>query len=188
MAQQVPRTITTTSSLRPGDIMQIGLQANAATLDTGSYPYTMTIAEIRSGVPTTFTYTGNATVENAAEDPTFSALGAGWTVGGLEKIIPATGGVILDEGSGSVAWFSGSFGSGGGTYTSPAGTFSTLVLNSGGTSYTLTETDGTKENFNSSGLETTSVDRNGLTTTFAYSCSLPPNDHRPIFRTHHIYI
>ena len=31
--------------------------------------------------------------------------------------------------------------------------------------YTLTETDGTKQNFNSSGLETTSVDRNGLTTT-----------------------
>ena len=108
-----------TSALQPGDIMQIGLQANATTLDTGSYPYTMTIAEIRDGTPTTFTYTGKATVENAAEDPTFSALGAGWTVGGLEKIIPATGGVILDEGSGSVAWFSGSFGGGGGTYTSP---------------------------------------------------------------------
>ena len=106
---------------------------NAATLDTGSYPYTMTIADIRGGTPTTFTYTGNATIENAAEDPTFSALGAGWTVGGLEKIVPATGGVILDEGSGSVAWFSGSFGGGGGTYTSPAGTFSTLVLNGSGT-------------------------------------------------------
>jgi hypothetical protein len=89
-----------TSALRPGDIVQIGLQAtNAATLDTGSYPYTMTIAEIRGSTPTTFTYPGTATVENAAEDPTFSALGAGWTVGGLEKIIPATGGVILDEGA-----------------------------------------------------------------------------------------
>ena len=141
-------------------------------LDTGVYPYTMTIAEIRDGTPTTFTYTGNATVENAAEDATFSALGAGWTVGGLEKLIPVTGGVILDEGSGSVALFSGSFGDGGGTYTSPAGTFSTLVLNSGGTSYTLTETDGTKLNFNSSGLETTSVDRNGLTTTYTYSGDL----------------
>ena len=44
------------------------------------------------------------------------------------------------------------------------------MLNSDGT-YTLTQTDGTEENFNSSGLETTSVDRNGLTTTFAYSSS-----------------
>ena len=161
-----------TSDLQPGDIMQIGQQANATGLDTGVYPYTMTIAEIRDGSPTTFTYTGNATVENAAEDATFSALGAGWTVGGVEKLIPVTGGVILDEGSGSVALFSGSFGDDGGTYTSPAGTFSTLVLNSGGTSYTLTETDGTEENFNSSGLETSSVDRNGLTTSFGYSGSL----------------
>ena len=160
-----------TSDLQPGDIMQIGLQADATSLSTGVYPYTMTIADIRGGTPTTFTYTGNATIENAAEDATFSALGAGWTVGGLEKIIPATGGVILDEGSGAVAWFSGSFGGGGGTYTSPAGTFSTLVLNGDGT-YTLTETNGTKENFNSSGFETTSVDRNGLTTTFGYSGNL----------------
>src|SRR5262249_55665698 len=31
------------SSLTPGDVMQIGLQAtNATSLDTGSYPYTMT--------------------------------------------------------------------------------------------------------------------------------------------------
>ena len=160
-----------TSSLQPGDIMQIGLQANASSLSTGVYPYTMTIADVRSGTPTTFTYTGNATIENAAEDSTFSALGAGWTVGGLYKIIPATGGVILDEGNGAVAWFSGSFGGGGGTYTSPAGTFSTLVLNGSGT-YSLTQTDGTVENFNSSGLETTSVDRNGLTTTYVYTGNL----------------
>jgi hypothetical protein len=160
-----------TSTLRPGDIMQIGLQATgAATLDTGSYPYTMTIADIRGGAPTTVTYAGNATVENAAEDATFSPLGKGWTVSGLEKIIPATGGVILDEGDGTVAWFSGSFGIGGGTYTSPAGTFSTLVLNSNGT-YALTFTDGTVENFNSSGLETTSVDSNGRATTFGYTGS-----------------
>ena len=110
-------------------------------------------------------------MENAAKDPTFSALGAGWTVNGLNKIIPGTGGVLLDEGGGSVLWFSGSFGGGGGTYTSPAGDFSTLVLNSNGT-YTRTLTDGTQQNFASSGLETTSVDRNGLTTTFSYSGNL----------------
>ena len=91
------------SSLTPGDIMQIGLQANATSLDTGSYPYTMTVADDRSGSWTTVTYNGTATVENAAKDPTFLALGAGWTVNGLMKIIPATGGVLLDEGGGSVA-------------------------------------------------------------------------------------
>src|SRR5262249_3249764 len=45
-----------TSSLRPGDIMQVGLQANAANLNTGRYGYTATIIDYRSGVPTTFTY------------------------------------------------------------------------------------------------------------------------------------
>ncbi len=161
-----------TSSLTPGDIMQIGLQAtNATSLDSGSYPYTMTVADDRSGSWTTVTYDGTATVENAAKDPTFSALGAGWTVDGLMKIIPGTGGVLLDEGGGSVLWYSGSFGGGGGTYTSPAGDFSTLVLNSNGT-YTRTLTDGTQQNFASTGLETTSVDRNGLTTTFTYSGNL----------------
>jgi RHS repeat-associated protein len=160
-----------TSSFIPGDIMQIGQQANASTLSTGRYSYTETIIDYRSGIPTTFTYSGTATVENAAEDPTFAALGAGWTVDGLEKIISASGGVIVDEGGGTVEWFSGSFGSGGGTFTSPAGDFSTLTQNSGG-GYTQTFTDGTKLNFNSGGFETTSVDRNGLTTTYTYTGNL----------------
>jgi YD repeat-containing protein len=59
---------------------------------------------------------------------------------------------------------------GGGTYASPAGDFSTLTLNSNSTD-TRTLTDGTQQNFSSGGLETTSVDRNGLTTTFGYSSS-----------------
>jgi RHS repeat-associated protein len=160
-----------TSSLTPGDIMQIGLQADAHSLSTGRYSYTETIIDYRGGTPTTFTYNGTATVENAAEDATFSALGAGWTVAGLNKIISATGGVILDQGDGSVEWFSGSFGGGGGTYTSTPGDFSTLTLNSNGT-YTRTLTDGTVQNFSSGGFETTSVDRNGLTTTYGYTGNL----------------
>ena len=156
-----------TSSLTPGDTMQIGLQANATTLSTGRYGYAATVIDYRGTTPTTFTYSGTATIINEAKDPTFSALGAGWTVSGVEKIIPASGGVILDEGDGAGLWFSGS----GGTYTSPAGDFSTLVLNSNGT-YTRTLTNGTVENFASTGLETTVVDPNGLATTFGYSGNL----------------
>lgn len=151
--------------------MQIGLQANASGLSTGQYSYSATVVDVRGSTPTTFTYSGTATVINEAEDPTFSALGSGWTVSGLDKIVAGSGGVILDEGGGIGEWFSGSFGAGGGTYTSPAGDFSTLVLNSNGT-YTRTLTDGTVENFTSGGLETTNVDRNGLTTTFSYSGNL----------------
>ncbi len=160
-----------TSSLTPGDILQIGLQANASGLSTGRYPYSATVIDNRAGTQTTTTDTGTATIINEALDPTFSALGAGWSVGGLEKIIPASGGVILDQGGGSGEWFGGSFGSGGGTFTSPAGDFSTLVGNSNGT-YTRTLTNGTVQTFNASGLETSVVNRNGLTTTFGYSGSL----------------
>ncbi len=50
-------------------------------------------------------------------------------------------------------------------------TSSTLTANSGG-GYTQAFTDGTVLNFNSSGFETSSVDRNGLITTFTYSGNL----------------
>ena len=59
--------------------------------------------------------------------------------------------MILDLGGGDTSlWFTGSFGSGGGTYTDPAGEFSTLTANSGG-GYTRTLTDGTTIDFDSSG-------------------------------------
>ena len=76
------------------------------------------------------TYSGTATLLNQSA----SAFGDGWTLEGLEQITPETGGVILNLGEGGgTLWFSGSPGSGGGTYTDPAGDFSTLVKNSGGT-------------------------------------------------------
>lgn len=153
-----------TSQFTPGDIEQIGLQANASAVSTGRYAYTVTLGDIR-GSTTTTTATGTATVLNYAG----SAFGAGWTLSGLEQVTPASGGVILDLGSGGQSlWFSGTPGSGGGTYTDPGGEFSTMVLNSNGT-YTRTLTNGTKYNFNSSGQETSSLDRNGLTVTYAYS-------------------
>src|SRR5205814_10082890 len=56
-----------------------------------------------------------------------------------------------------------------GTYRAPAGDFSTLTLSSG--VYTRTLHDGTKINFHSAGQQTTIVDTNGHTTTFAYNAS-----------------
>ncbi len=100
-----------------------------------------------------------------------SGFGDGWQLGGLEQIIPETGGVILNLGDdGRSLWFTGSFGSGGGTYTDPQGEFSTLVENSGG-SYTRTLTDGTQITFNSGGYQTATIDLNGLHTTYAYNGS-----------------
>lgn len=79
--------------------------------------------------------------------------------------------MILSEGDrGASLWFTSSGGSGG--YTSPAGDFSTLTENTGsGGGWTRTLTDGTVYTFNSGGYETTSIDRNGLHTTFSYNGS-----------------
>jgi RHS repeat-associated protein len=155
-----------TSALRPGDIQQIALQANATGLSTGRYAYTVNIYDLRGGVPTTFTYNDTATVVNEALDPTFSALGAGWTISGLNKIISATGGVILDEGGGSALWFASG---GSGAFTSPAGDFSTLSQTGG--VYTRTLTDGTKQTFDTNGYQAATIDRNGLAVSYTYDGS-----------------
>jgi RHS repeat-associated protein len=152
-----------TSQFTPGDIEAIALQADATSLSTGRYSYSVQVVDYRS-TNTTFTLNGSATVLNYAS----SAFGAGWTLQGLEKITSASGGVILDVGNGGKSlWFTGS----GGNYTDPAGEFSTLVKN-GDNTYTRTLTDGTSINFDSSGNQTSVVDRNGLRTTFAYSSGL----------------
>jgi RHS repeat-associated protein len=153
-----------TSQFIPGDIQQMALQADATGLSTGRYDYTVTVGDLR-GSTTTSTVSGTATVLNGSSN----AFGAGWTLQGLEQVTTATGGVILDLGMNDRSlWFSGGGGSGGGSYTSPAGDFSTLASVSGG-GYTRTMTDGTIYRFNSSGQETSIADRNGLRTTFAYS-------------------
>jgi len=157
------------SSFNPGSIMQIGQQATATSISSGGYPFTMTIADIRSS-NTTFTYASTAQVINEAQDVTFKALGAGWTVAGVSKIITeGTSGVLLDAGNGVGLFFSGNPGTGS-NYTSPAGEFSTLTKTA--TGWTRTLTNDTEINYNSSGYQTTVVDRNGNTTTYAYTSNL----------------
>ncbi len=97
-----------TSGYNTGDVQQIAVQAtNATGLATGRYTYSIPVTDIGS-TPTT--YTGSTTLLNYSGN----AFGAGWTLQGLEQIIPETGGVILDQGDGgSTLWFT-SGGSGGG--------------------------------------------------------------------------
>jgi len=152
-----------TSQFIPGDIQQLAQQVDATGKATGRYSYSLAVGDVR-GTTTTTTLTGATTVLNYGG----SAFGSGWTLAGLERITTASGGVILDLGArGRSLWFTGSFGSGGGTFTNPSGEFSVLTQNSGG-GYTRTLTDGTQIQFNSSGQEVATVDRNGLHITFAY--------------------
>jgi YD repeat-containing protein len=154
-----------TSTLNPGDVQQIALQATSASnLSTGRYSYSVQIVD-HGATNTTITYSGSTDLINQSS----SAFGDGWTLDGLEQIFPVSGGVILSEGGGGNSlWFAGSFGSGGGTFTTPAGDFSTLVENSGGT-FTRTLPSGDRITFNSGGYETATIDLNGLHTTYGYT-------------------
>ena len=73
-----------TSTMTPGDVQQIALQANATSLSTGRYSYSVQLVDEASS-NTTYTYTGTATVLNQSS----SAFGDGWAIEGLEQIIPA---------------------------------------------------------------------------------------------------
>ncbi len=95
-----------------------------------------------------------------------SPIGAGWDVQGVTQLYPLSTGAILDLGDGQSLWFA--WNSATQTYTTPAGDFSTLTLNSNGT-YTRTLKTGVKVNFNSSGQETSVVDLNGNTVSYGYS-------------------
>jgi len=156
-----------TAQLNPGDVQQIALQAtNAGSLSTNRYAYSAQVVDIGT-TNTTTVYSGSTTLLNDSGN----AFGAGWTLQGLEQITAESGGVILDLGEGGrTLWFTGSFGSGGGTYTDPPGEFSTVVENSGG-SFTDTLTDGTQITFNSGGYETATIDLNNQHITFAYNGS-----------------
>ena len=154
---------TNTSQLIPGDVQQIALQANASGLASGRYGYSVTTGDVRSST-TTATATGSTDVINN----TASALGSGWTVAGLEKIIPASGGVVLDLGEGGKSlWFATGSGS---TYVDPAGEFSTLVANSGGTT-TRTLPNGLTIQFNSAGQEISALDPNGIGDNYTYNAN-----------------
>src|SRR5262249_48692486 len=130
-----------TSQLNPGDIMEIALQGDATALNTGRYSYSIAVTA-NYGTPVTTTYTGSANILNYKN----SVFGAGGSLMGLERIYSVTGGVILDLGGGTSLWFASS----GGSFTTPAGDFSTLVQN-GDSTYTRTLANGTTINFNSSG-------------------------------------
>ncbi len=116
---------------------------------------------IPGSTPTT--YSGSVDIVNQANSP----YGAGWSLDNVEQLVSVSGGMMLVNPDGTSLYFANNDSGG---YITPAGDFSTLTLSNG--VYTRTLTDGTQINFNSSGQETSSVDRDGNTTTFGYTNGL----------------
>jgi YD repeat-containing protein len=149
-----------TTALSTEDTVQIALQADGTGLPTGRYAYQVDVTAYFS-TPTTDSYLGYIDIINNADSP----FGAGWSLQGLDRLWPVSGGAILEMAGGVSMWFAD--GETTGTFVSPASDFSTLTENIDG-SFTRVAADGMTTQFASSGLQTAIVDRNGNTTTFTY--------------------
>ncbi len=151
-----------TSGLVAGDPQRFVLQADAAALATGTYDWEVRATEYHGSEFAYRTFTGKSTIVNRNS----SEFGANWWLRGLDQLtVEGSGAVVVSFGSGTTARY---VSNGQGGYVTPDGFTATLVKNVDNT-YTLTQTDGTKLDFNTTGKLTARTDRNGNATTFTYS-------------------
>jgi RHS repeat-associated protein len=115
------------------------------------------------GVPVSMTRTYNNRKSDVA-----GMFGYGWTSNVEKRLVDGgTGPITLIDEDNTQHIFGQKIGGG---YVAAGGDYLTLVKNGDGT-YTITQTDGTKENYNTSGKLSSIVDTNGNTTTFTYNGS-----------------
>ncbi len=155
---------TTTGSA--GTTYLLPVQVSTPVTATGLYDWSLTLtATFSSGGPITRVVSGQAAV--VVRDQASNPFGPGWSVAGLDQLVPVADGVLYVYGSGGSRFFAGS----GPTYTSPLNDFGTLVRNVDNT-YTYTSRDQVQWNFDGNGQLTTIVDLHGLTRTHTYAGGL----------------
>src|SRR5579859_1849943 len=95
------------SSLNPGDWMLIALQANCSGLATGRYNWQINLTANYNN-PANPIYSGSFNLIDSSTTPdstTNSPFGPGWSLANVERLIPVTGGVILQNPDGTSLWF-----------------------------------------------------------------------------------
>ncbi|MGI8979218.1 MAG: Ig-like domain-containing protein, partial [Pirellulaceae bacterium] len=152
----------TNTGLAAGDTLRFALQADATSLATGYYAWSMTVTANYTGSTSSTTYSGYHAVVNRAS----SEYGKGWWLDGLDYLKTSASGALLVRGNGDTLWFQDNSG----TYAKAAGDteFSTLVKN-GNNTYTLTSKHGDKLNFGTTGLLTSRVDPNSNSFAYTYT-------------------
>ncbi len=134
---------------------------DARNIPTGFYPYTFDLKNYWDDSFSGTTTTGNVIVNNQINSP----FGAGWTLDGLQRLYDQNredGRVLITEGNGASIVLDPT-GATGRTNSD----FTTIVKNNDN-SFTRTTKNGIKAHFDANGLHTSTVDRNGNTTTFSY--------------------
>jgi RHS repeat-associated protein len=152
-----------TTGLAAGDKLRFVLQVDASSLSTGMYDWTVELTANFTGSSASRSYSGKQAIVNRNS----SEFGRNWWLDGLDQLVISGSNALLVRGNGDTFWFAGD-GSGG--YLKAEGdlTYSTLVKN-GDNTYTLTDKWGNKQNFGTTGLLTSNVDKNATTTSFSYT-------------------
>jgi RHS repeat-associated protein len=149
-------------SASTGRQCRVGLQADfaGATYSSPTRKWlTVEVTVTSSGVPKVST----DSVEVVLVDRRTSRYGDGWAVAGVLQRVAAGNDQLVVAPNGQASIYRGS----GGYFISPPGDFGVLVNT--GSQYELRFRDGSKLVFNGNGWESQAVDRNGNTTTVAYS-------------------
>ncbi len=143
------------------ETIRAAIQWDTSEFPTGSYPYALHLTSHYPASSVASTVQGKILVNNQIQSP----FGAGGGIAGLYRLyLQRDASVVLTEGDGS-AWV---YEAGqGGEYRSPPGDFSHLRRNADGT-FTRVLKDGTRQEFNSEGLQVAEVDRNGNATRYRY--------------------
>jgi len=98
-----------------------------------------------------------------------SRYGAGWTLGGVQRIYNMGSGLLVYEGDGVARWFATAACSAEECpYVTPQGDFSKIVYRKTNATWVRTYNDGSSITFASQGLQTHARDRFGNTTTFEW--------------------
>ena len=154
-----------TSSLNPGDMMEIALEASVpSSLAAGEYNYEIDIVADYS-TPQTTTWTGAINISASS-----GMFGPGWSLAGLTQIRAPNGYAVVDEGAGQDLLFApqnhpAEFIQ----YNRPNGDFTDLVQSEETLDYLRTFPDGTNVNYTSGGVQTSVVDPQGNPTTYTYN-------------------
>ncbi len=152
-----------TTGFAAGDRYRLAVQVDASTLPTGTHNYTLTLTEYTGGSSTSRTLNGRHALVNDINSP----YGNRWMLEGLEQL-SLSGSRVTYRSDRGVIYYAAN---GQGGYHTPNGYTATLVKNAD-TSYTLTDVDGSRREFDPTGLLTKYVDRTGNATTYAYTGGL----------------
>ncbi len=91
------------SGLAAGDSLRFALQADATSLATGFYDYSIKLTAVYSSSSVEQTYTGSQAVVNRSGAT--APFGRGWQLAGLDQLVSGTGGMLWVQAAGDAYWF-----------------------------------------------------------------------------------